>query len=277
MKPRCWINGVEQTGIAVADRGLHYGDGLFETLAVFGGACPHWPAHYQRLRTGCERLAIPVPEEGLLQREVAQAAKGESKAVIKLIVTSGAGGRGYARPASLDTTRMVMRYDWPGYPVEHWQNGINLRLCQTRLACNPALAGIKHLNRLEQILARNEWQGNAYAEGLLCDLDGYVIEGIMSNVYVVRDNNIYTPAIQNCGVSGVMRGWILAHAPALGFKVIETGLSIDDIKQANEVLLSNSLIGLWPVKTFETCQLQPGPVYWALLKHLLKDYPVVDL
>ncbi len=277
MSPVCWIDGIQQTDIAVTDRGLQYGDGLFETMAVFDGYCPRFPEHYQRLHTGCERLAIPFPDEALLKQEVVQAAAGVTKAVIKLIVTSGVGGRGYARPVSPQAKRIVLRYDWPTYPREYWQYGITLRLCETRLACNPALAGIKHLNRLEQILARNEWQGDDYAEGLMCDVNGNVIEGIMSNVYLVRNNTVYTPATDKCGVAGVMRRWILNNAPALGIKVVETELSVEDITRADEVLLTNSLIGLWPVKDFENCQFEPGPVYWALLKHLIKDYPVVDV
>ena len=277
MRQRCWINGVEQPDIAVADRGLQYGDGLFETLAVFDGQCPRFQDHYQRLSAGCDRLGLPQPDETLLLQEVAKAAQGKNKAVIKLIVTSGAGGRGYSRPAKLQTTRIVMLHDWPEYPQTNWQEGIALRLCQTRLGCNPTLAGIKHLNRLEQVLARNEWQGNEDAEGLMLDMNGNVIEATMSNVYLVRDNTLYTPKTDNCGVAGVMRRWILANAPNLNIKVVETAISIEDIKQADEVILSNSLIGLWPVKAFETCQFQAGPVYWSLLKYLLKDYPVVEL
>ncbi|NNF97099.1 MAG: hypothetical protein HKM94_09255, partial [Halobacteria archaeon] len=118
---------------------------------------------------------------------------------------------------------------------------------------------------------------NDYAEGLMCDTNGNVIEGTMSNVYMVRDNKLYTPITDNCGVAGVMRRWVLDNAPKLDIDAVEAELSVEAIKQADEVILSNSLIGLWPVKVFETCQFQPGPVYWALLKHLLKDYPVVDV
>lgn len=277
MSPGCWINGVEQMAIGATDRGLHYGDGLFETLAVFAGQCPRFKEHFQRLRTGCERLAIPVPDEPLLLQEVQQAAEGWDKAVIKLIITPGAGGRGYARPDKPQVTRIVMLHAWPEHPQDYWQGGIALRLCQTRLACNPALAGIKHLNRLEQVLARSEWHGNDYAEGLMCDRGGNVIEGIMSNVFMVRDNKLFTPKTDDCGVAGVMRRWVLEQAPCLDIEVVESMISVEDIRQADEVILSNSLIGLWPVKEFERCQFEPGPVYWALLEHLLKDYPVVDV
>jgi 4-amino-4-deoxychorismate lyase len=273
----CWINGIEQMDIAVTDRGLQYGDGLFETMAVFDGQCPHWQAHYQRLRTGCERLNIPLADESLLRQEIAHAAQGQAKAVIKLIVTTGVGGRGYARPVDMLATRIIMLHDWPAYPASQWQNGIALWRCDTRLGSNPTLAGIKHLNRLEQVLARSEWQTNDYAEGLMCDSHGNVIEATMSNIYIVQDNMLFTPKIDNCGVAGVMRHWVLENAPRMDFIITETELSVEEIKQADEVILSNSLIGLWPVKSFEACQFQPGPVYWALLKNLVKDYPVVDI
>jgi 4-amino-4-deoxychorismate lyase len=276
MSTRSWINGEEQENIAVVDRGLQYGDGLFETLAAFEGNCPWFAAHYQRLVAGCERLAIPVPDKQLLLREVEQAVEGQHKAVIKILLTSGRGGRGYRRPVALEPSRIVMRYDWPEYSDAYWQDGVALKLCQTRLGCNPALAGIKHLNRLEQVLARNEWQHSEYAEGLMCDAQGNVIEGTMSNVFVVRSNTLYTPNLTACGVEGVMRRWVLDNAPKLDIEVLETELSVEDIKQADEVMLSNSLIGLWPIKIFGSSNYQPGPVYRALLKYLVKEYPLIN-
>ena len=277
MSTRCWINGDEQVNFAVADRGLQYGDGLFETLAAFDGSCPWFSAHYQRLAAGCERLAIPLPNKEIMLREVNQAAEGQHKAVIKILLTSGRGGRGYRRPDVLEPNRIVMRHDWPDYPDAYWQEGVALKLCHTRLGCNPALAGIKHLNRLEQVVARNEWQGTEYAEGLMCDMQGHVIEGTMSNVFVVRGNALATPSLTACGVDGVMRRWVMQTAKDLNMEVQQTALSVTDIKQADEVLLTNSLIGLWPVKTFESSHYQAGSVYQALLKYLLKDYPVVNV
>ena len=276
MSTRSWINGDEQETIAVMDRGLQYGDGLFETLAAFEGNCPWFPDHYQRLAAGCERLAIPLPDEQVLLREVEQAAKGQRKAVVKILLTSGRGGRGYRRPVVLQPCRIVMRHDWPEYPDAYWQDGVALKLCQTRLGSNPALAGIKHLNRLEQVLARNEWQDTEYTEGLMCDLQGNVIEGTMSNVFVIRGNTLYTPNLATCGVEGVMRSWVLDNAHKFDIEVGEAELSVEDIKTADEVMLTNSLIGLWPVRSFESSNYQPGPMYQALLKYLVKDYPLVN-
>lgn len=202
------------------------------------------------------------------------AAAGQVKAVIKILLTSGAGGRGYGRAAELQPNRIVMQHTWPEYPEHYWHEGITVKLCQTRLGCNPALAGIKHLNRLEQVLARNEWDNHDCAEGLMCDAQGNVIEGTMSNVFIVRDNTLYTPSLAACGVAGVMRGWVMAKANELEIKVHETTLSLDNILQADEVMMTNSLIGLWPVRNFESRNFQTGPIYQTLLEYLLKTYPV---
>ena len=276
MTMRCWINGVEQAHIDATDRGLQYGDGLFETLAAFDGQCPWFEVHYQRLIAGCDRLAIPLPDKAVLLREVEQAAAGQHRTVIKIMLTAGSGGRGYARSADLQANRIVLCHAWPDYPETCWLQGVGLKLCQTRLGCNPVLAGIKHLNRLEQVLARNEWQTHEVAEGLMCDMQGKVIEGTMSNVFLVREQALYTPELARCGVAGVMRRWILEYAPRLGFEVNETTLSVEDLQHADELILTNSLIGLWPVKTFESRYYQPGPVYLALLKCLLTEYPLIS-
>ena len=277
MNGRSWINGVEQATIAVSDRGLQYGDGVFETLAVFDGHCPWFSAHFQRLAAGCERLAIPLPDKQLLFNEIERAAEGQHKAVIKIVVTSGQAGRGYRRPAKPQPNRIVMLYDWPTYPHAYWQEGVTLYHCQTQLTCNPALAGIKHLNRLEQVLARNEWHSTEYAEGLMCDGQGNVIEGTMSNIFVVQGNTLFTPDLAACGVKGVMRQWVLNTAEELDLEVQQTVLSVNDIKQADAVMLTNSLIGMWPVKAFELNRYQPGPVYQTLLKYLLNTYPLVNI
>ena len=276
MNAHSWINGVEQDRLAVTDRGLQYGDGLFETLAAFAGHCPWFEAHFQRLVTGCEQLAIPTPDKQLVLQEVQMAAAGPAKAVIKILLTSGTGGRGYGRAAELQPNRIVMQHAWPEYPDSYWREGVVLKQCQTRLGCNPALAGIKHLNRLEQVLARSEWHGNDYAEGLMCDGQGNVIEGTMSNVFIVRDKALYTPGLGDCGVAGVMRGWVMAQAAELDIQVHEATLGIEDIQQADEIMLTNSLIGLWPVRHFASRDFQPGPMYQTLLECLLKTYPVTN-
>lgn len=270
-----WINGQPASGLTLQDRGLHYGDGLFETLAVCEGDCPWFDRHYQRLRLGCEQLNLPLPDARLLLQELQQAAAGRKRAVLKLILTTGSGGRGYRRPDPPHIQRIVLRYPWPAYPAAHREQGVAVRLCRTRLSHNPALAGSKHLNRLDQVLARNEWQDDAYAEGLMRDMEDNVVDGTMSNLFLVQDGVLYTPLIDQCGVSGVMRRRILELATELGIATAPARITLPQLQQAEEIMLSNVLIGLWPVRRFESQGYSPGPVYRRLISALQREYPVL--
>jgi 4-amino-4-deoxychorismate lyase len=270
------LNGRRQTNITVSDRGLQYGDGLFETIMVFNGGCPWFDAHYKRLASGCERLSISLPERSLLVEEIKQIAPQCGKAVVKLIITGGNGGRGYVRSPDSLPTRIVMSYPWPEYPIRYWESGVNLYNCNTRLACNPMLAGIKHLCRIEQVIASNEFACKDYAEGVMRDIHGRVIEGTKSNLFMVHDDVLHTPAIQTCGVIGTMRRRIIGLAGSLGIKTKIGNYEQHDLEVASEVLLSNSLIGLWPVRRYIASSFKPGPVYRALLDALVRDYPVFD-
>jgi len=144
------INGQKTDNINVRDRGLHYGDGLFETMAVIDGCCPFWERHMQRLQRGCHRLSLPVPDIALLEAEAQQLIKNETRGVLKLIISRGEGGRGYRYPESTCTTRILISYPWPDYPAQNWQEGVAVRFCDTTLARQPQLAGLKHLNRLDR-------------------------------------------------------------------------------------------------------------------------------
>ena len=246
------VNGVPGTSIDANDRGLHYGDGLFETIAVHGGAPALWERHMQRLLLGCERLGITPIDTAQLLRESLQLCDGVAQGVLKIIITRGSAGRGYRALScgAAQPTRLVALYAWPEYPPAFWVEGVAVRLCSTRLGSNPALAGIKHLNRLEQVLARSEWNDPAIPEGLMLDGEGHVIEGTMSNLFIVRNGRLRTPDLSRCGVAGVMRGCILDGARGMGIPVDITQITLDDVKSSDEVFLCNSLIGVWPVKHF---------------------------
>jgi len=267
------VNGEPDGTINATDRGLQYGDGLFETLAVFDGECPWFDQHFARLSWGCDRLAIALTDKSLLWQEVAQCAADQPRAVVKVMLTRGEAGRGYRTVADGKSTRIVMRAPWPDYPAQHWQQGIRLYECHTRLGRNPALAGIKHLNRLEQVLARQEWAQD-YAEGLLCDQQDHVIEGVTSNVFVVQKGELMTPDLTHCGVEGLMRNWVLRQASTVGIKTRVGHLQLSDLTQADEVFLTNSLIGLWPLREFKQQQFDVGPMYKQLFNTLIKTYPV---
>lgn len=252
------INGMATDKVDALDRGLHYGDGLFETLAIRAGQPLLWQRHMQRLSAGCGRLGIPLPDNGLLENEAAQVCAGVAQGVLKIIFTRGAGGRGYRPPAEPRPTRMVALYPWPDYSPA--TQGVMLRVCATRLARNPALAGMKHLNRLEQVLARNEWNDAGIAEGIMLDSEGRVISGTMSNLFLVKAGGLMTPDVTQCGVAGVMRGLILDIAARLDIPARVREITLNDVLEADEVFVCNSLIGLWPARQLAERHYPCGPL-----------------
>ncbi len=256
------IDGQPQTSIDVRNRGLQYGDGLFETMAVVDGAVRRLQAHLARLRRGCECLGIALPESVLLETEIAALATGRAQAVLKLIVTRGDGGRGYAPPMHASPRRILWLDEWPRHPP-HWaQQGVAVRFCRTVLGDQPQLAGIKHLNRLPQVLARSEWTPGegAAAEGLMLDTHGHVVGGTMSNVFVAKEGRMLTPRLDRCGVAGTMRGAVLEAAAQAGVSCEETTLTRAALLAADEIFLTNALIGIWPVQRVEDQPFTPGPL-----------------
>ncbi len=259
MNPSVLINGRPATALDVADRGCHYGDGVFETIAVSGGEPLLWDRHLERLQRGCAHLGIVAPLAQVLTAEARQLVAGRQRAVLKILVTRGPAGRGYAPAPTSVPSRVLLSGPWPDYPAEFAREGVAVRWCAMRLARQPRLAGIKHLNRLEQVLARSEWTGGE-AEGLMRDTEGYVIEGTMSNVFAVVRGTLLTPELSQCGVAGVMRAQVIAQARAAGLVCRETVLQPADIESADEIFLTNSLIGLWPVRSLDHRSFPLGPI-----------------
>ena len=244
--PYIQINGKETGDISVLDRGLQYGDGVFETIAVCDGAPLLWDQHWQRLHQGCAALAIQTPNQQVIESEIADICSGCGRAVLKLIVTRGNSHRGY-RPVSDEAPNyIVYLLPWPDYVNDYRSNGATLTICETRLASNPRVAGIKHLNRLEQVLARAEWH-DEYAEGLVLDYDNNVIEGTASNLFIVKNGALITPDLKFCGVSGVMRQQVMLQAHQSGIDVKIEQLSEIELAAADEIFVTNSIIGIWPV------------------------------
>jgi 4-amino-4-deoxychorismate lyase len=245
------VNGQAREHIAVADRGVQYGDGLFETIAVDAGRPRLWERHWRRLASGCRRLGIEGIDPQELRDEARRLCDGIDKGVLKVIVTRGEGGRGYRSADAGKATRIVATYPWPAYPEAHWQRGVAVRMCTTRLGRNTVLAGLKHLNRLEQVMARREWDDPQIAEGLMLDDDGHVIAGTMSNLFIATSGRLATPLLTACGVEGVMRGVILDIAAEAAIPREEALLSRQNLRRADEVFLCNALIGIWPVRRIE--------------------------
>jgi 4-amino-4-deoxychorismate lyase len=253
------VNGESRYHVDAQDRGLQYGDGVFETVAVREGRPLLWEAHMARLHRGVERLGFVAPPESLLRAEASALCSNATRAVLKIIVTRGASGRGYAAHETMTPTRILSLLPWPDYPLEFARDGVSICLCDTQLGRNLSLAGIKHLNRLEQVLARAEWR-TEYADGLMCDERGNVVEGTMSNIFLVSDNVLRTPEIDACGVEGIMRAVVLETAKQLNIRYSVDRITIDDLRRAEEIFLTNSLIGIWPVRQLQDNDYAVGPV-----------------
>jgi len=258
-------------GISTFDRGLQYGDGLFETIACRSGVARFLEWHLERLALGCERLRIPVQLSDI-RDEVRMLAREADSAIIKVMLTRGsATARGYAPSGSEKPTRITFRQAWPSEDPAARQDGVRVCIAALRLGENPALAGLKHLNRLEQVLARMELMGTAgecVAESLLFSRSGRLVSGCMSNVFIVRDSRVQTPRIDVCGVSGVMRRVVLSEAARAGIAAEECLLHAADLEDAQEIFLTNARIGIWPVRALQSRALSPGPVTRRLQQHL---------
>ena len=263
------INGRAARSVSLLDRGLHYGDGLFETIACIAGRARFLDRHLKRLADGCARLAMPPLDAAGLRREVEKLAAGAARSVIKLLVTRGAAvSRGYGLTGREQPTRVALRYRWPADDPALARDGVRVRIASLQLGENPALAGIKHCNRLEQVLARAEWTDTGITESLLFSSSGALISGTMTNVFLVHDSRLLTPRVDRCGVAGVMRAVVLDLAARAGIAAEECVLEAHHLAQAHEVFLTSALKGIRPVRELDGRVLAPGPVTRALQAHL---------
>lgn len=241
------INGQSETQLPVTDRGLQYGDGLFETIAYRNQHLELYAEHLERLKQGCERLAIPFSDFALLSTEIDTVLDGvNNDAVVKIIITRGSGGRGYKADPAMQPTRIISLHPYPDYPEDR-QVGISLTRCQHPISVNTKLTGLKHLNRLDQVLARSEWDDISISEGLMFTEQGQLIEGTMSNVFLIKGEQLLTPALEQAGIHGVMRATILKLCEKLDLRCTQTALTEADLIDADAVFVCNSLIGIWPV------------------------------
>lgn len=245
------VDGQQADTLPADDRGLAYGDGVFRTLAVRAGRALLWKRHYAKLVADCRALAITAPDEPLLIEDLRHITARMPDCALKITVTRGSGGRGYAIPETVTPRRIVTASPLPDYPDELTTGGVNIRYCRQRLALQPALAGVKHLNRLENVLARAEWHEPSIAEGLLMDTEGAVIEGTRCNLFLVEQGQLITPGLSRCGVAGVTRDAVIELAEKNGMGCRIETVSRERLEAADEVLLVNSLIGIWPVARIE--------------------------
>ncbi|MFM1895072.1 MAG: hypothetical protein RLZZ385_146 [Pseudomonadota bacterium] len=240
------INGEPGQLVSANDRGLTYGDGAFETIRVANRRLVLWPGHRQRLIDTCNLLQIPLDMPALEADLVSVLAAAQENGVVKVMVTRGAGGRGYLPAASMQPTRIVQFHALPADDTNSFRDGIHVVICRHRLATGGPLAGLKHLNRLEQVMASMELPVGCQ-EGIMLDASGAVIEGTRSNLFIVHGHQLWTPALDEAGVAGVMREYLISRFSEAGMKPVIRKLSLTDLLGADEVFMCNSVFGIWPV------------------------------
>jgi 4-amino-4-deoxychorismate lyase len=266
-----WLNG-SRVGDALAfSRGLHYGDGLFRTLLKYDSQLIDLKLQIIKVSHDAQALGLEPPPAELLMEEAAAVSAKVRTGVVKILLLRQSGGRGY-KPQSAQVDRLLQCHELPDFPARHWREGIAAIRCGLRLGRQPALAGIKHLNRLEQVLASRDWPEGA-VEGILCDERGAPICGTRSNLFWVRDGSLHTPALDGCGVAGVMRDKVLACGTALGLKLRVESRPWSVLLEAEEAFVTNSLIGIWPLRSLEQRVWQaPGPLTTRLAAVLRHPY-----
>ncbi|MGV8943185.1 aminodeoxychorismate lyase [Thermomonas sp.] len=269
MTTRIFIGDTAIDAIPANDRGLAYGDGVFETMRVHAGTLPLWPRHRARLMEGARRLGLSLPPIDVIETHISDSITGIDVGVLKLLLTRGSGGRGYAPPAVPVPMWMLALHPLPSPCTA---TGLRLHGCQTRLAVQPALAGIKHCNRLEQVLARAEVDQAGFDEGLMHSRAGEVVCATAANLLVLREGRWITPPVEACGVAGVCRGWLLDHG------LVEVArLALNAVETADALALCNAVRGILPVSSLGAVEYRQHPAVAVLQSQLAAAFPMFQL
>lgn len=257
------VNGHPQHLLPLSDRAIHYGDGAFETVLARNGKLIYWDRHLDRLVRACALLQIPC-DIALLEQEVRSLLPASgSDCIFKIVITRGSGGRGYASPKQVSARRIVMQHELPSEYSLHSRQGICVMRCTHPLSENPATAGLKHLNRLDQVLASLELEADCQ-EGLVCDSAGRLLEGIKSNVFLVKAGALATPLLNRAGVAGIQREILLEVCRDQAMPVHVRDIPFAEVAEADEIFVCNSVFGIWPVTQLrsagQTHQLPVGTI-----------------
>jgi 4-amino-4-deoxychorismate lyase len=265
------IDGESASPDWASDRGLSYGDGLFETVALRHGELLRLDAHLLRLQRGCTALGFLCPDRELIINDCGRLTREHECGVLKIIVTRGNGGRGYRPPAAPKPRRIIALNPWPAFsePID----GVRTWVCTHRLSSNRVTAGLKHLNRLDQVLASQEWPNENFFEGLMLDADNQLVEGIRSNVFIVINGSVHTPLLDQCGVQGIIRSEVVRWCVMHGVELVERKIGLSELSRADEIFLTNSLIGVRSVTTVTgaSVALDPGPLAGRIARMLRQD------
>lgn len=253
--------------VSANERALLYGDGCFTTMAVSNGHVELWHLHLARLQNSCKHLGIQFDEWQLLGDKTFDIAKHNPNAVIKILISRGEGGRGYDPTGVLNCKAIISIHDKPSHYLSWQQNGVELSLSDITLARQPLLAGIKHLNRLEQVLIKQNMVGFACDDVVVCDTMGSIIETSVGNLFWRKNHSWFTPKLDNCGVDGVMRNFLFEYFKENNIQLNQIDSDIDELIGADEIFMCNSLMKVVPVSRFVTKTLQKD-VSFSMTSHI---------
>ncbi|MGZ9898493.1 aminodeoxychorismate lyase [Shewanella gaetbuli] len=268
-----WVNQQQAGTVNPFDRGLAYGDGMFATMrtcqaSINESGIALFDVHLSRLQQGCLRLGIQWQPSKPLKQHLLQLASEYPNHCIKLLLSRGVGGRGYQAPTEATITEVTSVHDIPANYQQWQQQGINLTSSSVKLAKQPLLAGMKHLNRLEQVLIKSAPLPVGADDWLVLDSDNHIVESSMANIFFVKAGEVYTPALSCAGVSGVMRQAVINQMLALGCKINITPMSYDDLATMESALISNSLIGLVNINRIDDKAFVPWELTPQVVEHL---------
>ncbi len=241
------VNGKPSSSISIFDRGFLYGDSVFETILVLDKKPKNIDLHLKRLKLGCNKLKINNLDYKLLSKYIKKALSDVNNCILSISVTRGTAiKRGYNINLANNPNIIITTSKIPKYPKEFSNKGIKTKFSKTDLMNNERLSQIKHSNRIEQILASKEIT-KSFPELILCDPKGFVVEGISSNIFFVKNKNFYTPLIRESGVEGIMKSVVIKNIKKRRFKIIEKKIHKKEVFNYDAAFFCNSIRLAWNI------------------------------
>lgn len=268
-----FVNGIQQQNVSISDRSFQYGDGCFTTVLVKYGQPLLLSEHKERIELTCQRLFIPPLDWNKVEEWVEAAIDASDHkqlafSGLKIHVSRGTGGRGYSPTGVGNTQVTIQTFVYPAhYPT--WQSeGIRVGISTTKLGLNPLLAGLKHNNRLEQVLIKKEIDDSEYDDNIVLNIQDYAIEASAANLFWVIGCTLYTPELSNSGVAGIKRKQVLAYAQQHKLMVNINHFTLNDVLRADEVFITNALHGVVPIIQIDNEKFNIGATTRAIQEKL---------
>ncbi|MBD1581323.1 aminodeoxychorismate lyase [Pseudoalteromonas sp. S16_S37] len=228
---------IQADSISVFDRGLLYGDGFFTTAQVKDGRILLWQLHKERLKNCQQRLYFPEIDWPRLENACQRTSQDMSHGVLKIMITRGKGGRGYLPPKNALQSVIIQTSDYPVHYKALQQSGLQLQFSAIKLGHQPLLAGLKTLNRLEQVLIKEDASNYECDDVIVCDLDEHVIETSVGNLIAIKNGKAFTPKLDRCGIEGVY----LQHLSTVN-SIEKTRFSKQMLSEVDALFVCNSLL-----------------------------------